>query len=178
MGATIVIPERLVSEARRRGIEIEDFVLAALAKALKLDPRELASARLEPAEKALHEAEGYIARGDPVQASEKLYRAVEECIKALAEALGVEAVEEAERRGKWYTWLLGKAARQLAERLGEDRVRLAWSQAYEVRAWGFHEAKYSVEDVKPALPLARWLLEYAKKIIGQSGHAAAGRDDN
>ncbi len=94
---------------------------------------------------------GYLEKGDPIQASEKLYRAVGECIKALAEALRLPVLEEVEKRGKWETWLLGRAARQAAERLGEDRVRLAWKDAYDVHVWGFHEAKYDVDDVRASL---------------------------
>nr|WP_245521939.1 PaREP1 family protein [Pyrobaculum neutrophilum] len=62
------------------------------------------------AERFLAEAEQYVERGDAVQASEKLYKAVEECVEALAEALGVEALGEVRRRGRWDTWLLGRAA--------------------------------------------------------------------
>lgn len=132
-----------------------------------MDPREVAEARLELAEKMLREAEEYIKKRDVVQASEKLYKAVEECIKALAEALQVRVLEEVRKRGKWETWLLGKASRELAERLGEDRVRLAWKDAYDIHVWGFHEAKYDVEDVKASLPLARWLLGYARRVLKQ-----------
>ncbi len=74
-----------------------------------------------------------------VQASEKTYKAVEEYIKALAEILKVPALEEVEKRGKWETRLLRKAARELAEKLGEDRVRLAWKDAYNTHVWGFHK---------------------------------------
>nr|WP_245521938.1 PaREP1 family protein [Pyrobaculum neutrophilum] len=52
--------------------------------------------------------------------------------------------------------------RRGAERLGEDRFRLAWKDAYDIHVWGFHEAKYDVRDVKAALPPARWLVEFVK----------------
>lgn len=165
MAVTITIPRRLVEEARRRGIDVEDVVVAALARAVNADPGEVARARLELAERMLREAGEYIGRGDSVQASEKLYKAVGEAVKALAELLNVSVVEEVGRRGRWETWLLGRAARELAERLGDDRVRLAWKDAYDVHVWGFHEAKYGVEDVRASLPLARWLLEFARKIV-------------
>ncbi len=167
MAATIVVPERLVREARRRGLDVEDVVVKALAEALNMDPAEVAKARLELAERMLREAEEYIEKGDAVQASEKLCKAVEECVKALAEALQVPVLEEVGRRGRWETWLLGRASRELAERLGEDRIRLAWKDAYDIHVWGFHEAKYGLEDVKASLPLAKWLLEYAKRVLSQ-----------
>ncbi|ABL89082.1 PaREP1/PaREP8 domain containing family protein [Pyrobaculum islandicum DSM 4184] len=161
----VVLPERLVREAERRGIDVGEVALEALARALELDPADVAAARVELAERFLAEAEQYVERGDAVQASEKLYKAVEECVKALAEELGVEALGEVRRRGRWDTWLLGRAAREAAERLGEDRVRLAWKDAYDIHVWGFHEAKYDVRDVKAALPLARWLVEFVKSRV-------------
>lgn len=33
MGGAVVVPERLLREARRRGLDVEDIVLRALAKA-------------------------------------------------------------------------------------------------------------------------------------------------
>ena len=131
---------------------------------------ETTEARLRLAEKMLEEAEEYIRKGDVVQASEKLYKVVEECIKALAEVLQIPTLEEAKRRGKWETWLLGEASREIAEKLSEDKVRLAWKDAYDIHVWGFHEAKYDIEDVKATLPLAKWLLEYTKKILIQHRH--------
>lgn len=131
-----------------------------------LDPKDVARARIELAEKSLAEAIDYMAKKDPVQASEKLYKAVEECIKALAEKFRVPQLEIAEKRGKWDTWLLGQAATDLSKKLGEERISYAWSKAYEVHVWGFHEARYRVEDVETALPLAKWLLEFAKRVLG------------
>jgi len=163
--ATITVPRRLAEEATKRGLDLEELVLRAITKALNLDPQEVAEARIELAEKMLKEAEDYVAKKDVVQASEKLYKAVEECIKALAEKFRVEQLEEVEKRGKWDTWLLGMAATDLAKELGEDRIHLAWSKAYDIHVWGFHEAKYRVEDVKAALPLAKWLVEHAKKTV-------------
>ena len=120
---------------------------------------------LELAEKNLAEAKELIAKGDPVQASEKLYKAVEECIKALAEKLRAPQLEAARKRGRWDTWLLGQAATDLSKRLGEERVKYAWAAAHDVHVWGLHEAKYRVEDAEATLPLAEWLLSYAKKVL-------------
>lgn len=53
----------------------------------------------------------------------------------------------------------------LSKILREERISLAWSKAYEIHVMGFHEAKYRIEDVEAALPLARWLLEYTKRIV-------------
>ncbi len=165
MGTSIMIPGRFVEEARRRGFELEDIVLMALAEILEIDPSEVARLRLEMAEKMLKGAEEHISRGDVVRASEKLYKTVEGCIKALAERLGVSQLEEVRRGKRWDTWLLGMVSTDLSKILREERISLAWSKAYEIHVWGFHEAKYRIEDVEAALPLARWLLEYTKRIV-------------
>ncbi len=69
----MAIPESLINEAMKRGIDIIDLI----SKALNLDPSERSRAHLELAEKFLNEGEALIDR-DPVQASEKLYKAAEE----------------------------------------------------------------------------------------------------
>jgi hypothetical protein len=51
-------------------------------------------------ERFLAEGRGYVEKGDPVQASEKIYKAVEECIKALAEKQRLPEFEEARREGR------------------------------------------------------------------------------
>jgi len=45
--------------------------------------------RIEFIRNLLIEAEEYLARGDAVQSSEKLYKAAEECVKALSERLSL-----------------------------------------------------------------------------------------
>ncbi|MGC8975020.1 MAG: PaREP1 family protein [Thermoprotei archaeon] len=137
---------------------------------LGIDPKRVAEVRLEVAERMFREAEEYVAKGDPVQASEKIYKAVEECIKALAEVFRVKVLEDVEGRGKWETWLLGKASRELAEKLSEEKISLAWSKAYEIHVWGFHENKYSIEDIRIAIPITRWLLEQTRKNIREIGN--------
>jgi plasmid stabilization system protein ParE len=55
------------------------------------------------AERYLKETREYIAKGDAIQASEKMYRVVEECIKALAETLDTPETQEARKNGRWFT---------------------------------------------------------------------------
>jgi len=52
------------------------------------------------------EAEGYLAKGDAVQSSEKLYKAAEESVKALSERLSLPEVKDAEDKGRWTVTLL------------------------------------------------------------------------
>lgn len=150
-----MVPRKLVEEAKKRGIDVEEVVLRALAEALELDPGELAWVRLELAEKTLGEAMEYFAKGGSVQASEKLYKAVEECIKLLAQLYKLPEYERAVRNGRRWTQLLGKAARRLSKRFYEPRLADAWARAYDVRIWGFHEAKYGVEDIREDLQYAK-----------------------
>ena len=164
----IVVPRHIAEEAEKRGLDIQELVLRALGEALNLDPEEVAKARVEIARKSLAEAREYVARGDPIQAGEKLYKAVEECLKALAEKHKAPQLEAAKKRGRWDTWLLGQAATDLSRRLGEERIKHAWAVAYDVHVWAFHEAKYRVEDVEAALPLAEWLLSYTEKALGEA----------
>jgi len=108
------------------------------------------------------EAEGYLAKGDAVQSSEKLYKAAEECVKALSERLSLPEVKDAEERGRWTVTLLEKAVRKLSDHIGID-VQLGWDAANHLHVWGFHEAKLETEDVKARIPLIRRLMELTVK---------------
>ena len=66
---------------RRRGFDLESFVLEAVERMLELDPCEEVEARLEIAKCMLRRGREELEKGDPVQASEKLYKAAEESIK-------------------------------------------------------------------------------------------------
>ena len=162
------IPRRLYEKAAERGIDIESRVIELLLSEIKVDPAEEASIRIELAERFLDEAEGYLGKGDPVQASEKMYKVVEECIKALARLLSIPEYQSAVKEGRWWIQLLGKAARSLARMLSEPRVEFAWAVAYDLHVWGFHEAKYSVDDIRGDLDHVRWILSFTKKLLEES----------
>jgi hypothetical protein len=121
-----------------------------------------AAGRLELARRLLAEAEEYLAKGDAVQSSEKLYKAAEECIKALAERLNLKEVREAEEKGRWTVTLLEKAVGKLVDKLGVD-VEFGWAEANYLHVWGFHEAKLDVEDVKRRIPIIRRLVDLAQE---------------
>ena len=160
---TIQIPVKLAEEIRERGFDLEALVIDAIIEKLRMNPEEEAAARIEIAEHFLEEARKYVEKGDSVQASEKLYKAAEESIKALASHFRVPELDEVRKRRKWDTWLLGKAATSLAEKLGEERVRVAWALAYDVHVWGFHEARYGIREVSHTLPYVEWLLQHARE---------------
>ena len=70
----------------------------------------------------MKEAKDFIRRGDPVQASGKLYKVTKECIKALAQHHNLPEYQVASREGRWWTQLLGKASRRLSRILNEPRI--------------------------------------------------------
>ena len=86
-------------------------------------------------------------------------------MKILAERLELPEVEKARSYDRWHTWLLGRAAARASKLLGEPKIRFAWANAYDVRVWGFHEAKYDVEIVSTVLPDIEWLVNYVKQLL-------------
>ncbi|MEM3568812.1 MAG: PaREP1 family protein [Candidatus Jordarchaeales archaeon] len=65
------------------GIDLESVIVEAISEKLNMDPEEVAEVHLELAKKYLGER-AELANRDPVQASEKLYKAAEEAVKAIA----------------------------------------------------------------------------------------------
>mgnify|MGYP001772836905 CR=1 FL=1 len=160
---SIYIPKRVVDEVLRRGLDVESFVDSILEK-LKLDPQDEVAIYVELAERFLSEARRYVDRGDPVQASEKLYKVAEECVKALAIKFKVPEAEEARREGRW-TKLLSRAAKRLSAMLSEPIISYGWSVGYDLHVWGFHEAALDLESIKVALPTIEQLLKKVKEVI-------------
>ena len=126
-------------------------------------------ARIELAEKYFAEAKEYLTKSDAVQASEKLYKAVEECIKALAQHYNMPEHQEAVKEGRWWIQLLGKASRGLSRELKEPRITDVWSRAYDIHVWGFHETKYTIEDIKEDAEYVDWLLNYLTFSTAKAG---------
>ena len=71
------MPSVIVEE---EGFNPEDVVLDALIRVMDLDPNTVIEARIELAIKYLNEGKGLVDK-DPVRASEKLYKAAEECVR-------------------------------------------------------------------------------------------------
>ena len=117
--------------------------------------------------RSLDESKEYIAKGNAVQASEKLYKAVEECIKILAEQHKLPEYSEAKEDGRWKNYLLAQAAGKLAYNLRRKEIEDAWARAFNIHVWGFHEGKFDVEDIKPDVPYVEWLIDYVKEKEGE-----------
>ncbi len=97
---------------------------------------------------------------DPVQASEKLYKAAEEAVKLLAEELKMdELLKRVEERGRWTVTDLEKAVKGLRE--VEPEIVAWWDHANYLHVWGFHEARLDAESVKMRLPSIEKIVKFA-----------------
>mgnify|MGYP001770642573 FL=1 len=156
----MAIPESLINEAMRRGIDVVDLI----SKALNLDPGERSRAHLELAERFLREGVELIDR-DPVQASEKLYKAAEEAIKAIAIALNLDEARIAEDQGRWTTTLLFDAVESVSSRLNNRDVRLWWGRAWFLHVEGFHEARLKPTHIKEDVEYIEDIVKLARGVV-------------
>ncbi|WP_066795958.1 PaREP1 family protein [Caldivirga sp. MU80] len=81
-----------------------------------------------------------------MQASEKLYKAAEESVKAITIALNLPYVEETKKIDRWSTELLFKTVNALVKSFGED-IRNWWHTAWVLHVEGFHEARLGSDHV-------------------------------
>ena len=112
-------------------------------------------------EKYLGEGKQYLASKDAAQASEKLYKAAEEAVKALARTHANGVWKEVEKEGRWPSPLLFKAVRQIAGKLGGE-IRNYWDTAWTLHVEGFHEARLDVDDVKERVENVEKLIKLAE----------------
>ncbi len=160
----IKLPEVVVRRLKGLGVDVESFVLDLVVKELNLDPTEEVLVHVELATRFLEEGRALIDK-DPVQASEKLYKAAEECVKALTIHFKLEDVLSKVRdRGRWTVTQLEKAVEAISDKLGEWFLQ-AWDVAWALHVWGFHEAKLDTEAVKRRLPYIERIVEETKKLI-------------
>jgi hypothetical protein len=102
---------------------------------------------------------------DPVQASEKLYKAAEEAVKALAIFYDLQDVlAGVEEKGRRTVSYLEKAVEAISERLG-GRFLQSWDNAWALHVWGFHEAKLDSKAVEIRLPYVERMVLEAERII-------------
>ena len=155
------VNEKLIEKLKEKGIDINDVLLDVLSRE---DPAESSKERIEFAVKYLEECKQDIQKKDAVKASEKAYKAAEEVVKTLAEKFKTDEYEEFLREGRWYTYLLGKASKTLSKKLGYWILE-GWSVAYDLHVWGFHEKKYSIDDVVVSIKKIEDMLNETKNII-------------
>ena len=84
------IEEKLREEAEKTGASIEEVALDALYRGIseKVDPTERMELYVRLSEKYLRDAEEFLAKGDYVQASKKLWGAASLMVKAVAASRG------------------------------------------------------------------------------------------
>lgn len=112
----------------------------------------------------MNEVEEYVKKGDAVQASEKAYKVAEEVVKTLAEKFNTQEYQVALKEGRWYIYLLSKAANTLSFKLG-DKIIKGWGSAYLLHVWGFYEAKLGINDITSYVNAVKEMLEDASKYL-------------
>jgi len=160
----VAIPKRLAQELERRGADVESLIIDSLVKSLGLDPSIGVEAHLELASRYLEEGKGLVDK-DPVQASEKLYKAAEEAVKALAMHFNVKEVLDVVERSRWSVTELVRAVTEISKKLGKW-FRYSWDSAWVLHVWGFHEARLDAESVRERLPDVEGMVLEARKVIG------------
>lgn len=120
--------------------------------------------RINVALKCLEESKSLIDK-DPVQASEKLYKAAEESVKILAYHFVFDDIlEKVSEGGRWSVTELERSVLRISDKLGEW-FRHSWNSAWVLHVWGFHEAKLDSEYVRRQVPdVERMVLEAAKAL--------------
>jgi hypothetical protein len=119
---------------------------------------------LELSVKYLNEGKSLIDK-DPIQASEKLYKAAEEVVKALTIYFNLsDIIEKVNERKRWTVTELDKASRLVSEKLGKW-FRSSWDTAWALHVWGLHEAKLDSESVRDRLPDIEKMVMEAQKVV-------------
>jgi len=119
---------------------------------------------LQLAENFLREGEDLVDK-DPIQASEKLYKAAEEAINAIAVSLNLDEAKNAEIQGRWTTVLLFDAVDSISMKLNLKEVRLWWGRAWFLHVEGFHEARLKPRHIKENVEYIKRIINLAKDII-------------
>jgi hypothetical protein len=160
------VVRRLREEGERRGVSAEEVALEALLRGLneEADPVERAELYAALSEKYLREANELLAKGDYVQAPEKLWGAAALMVKAVAASRGVPIAS----RGELFSFV-----RALGEEEGDPELRRLFSVAgtlhqnlYEGWLSGDVVREYA-EDVKQLVAELKRLLKAAHR--GEAG---------
>jgi hypothetical protein len=124
---------------------------------------------LELAERFLEEGKALMDK-DPIQASEKFYKAAEEVVKTLTVYYNLsDILKTIERKGRWTVTELEEAVELISQRVGEWFIT-SWDSAWAVHVWGFHEAKLNSKAIKIRVPYIERMVLEAKKLIRGNTH--------
>ncbi|MDH5364166.1 MAG: PaREP1 family protein [Dehalococcoidia bacterium] len=83
-----------------------------------------------------------------MQASEKLYKAAEEAVKALSQVYANGVWKEVAEKGRWTSPLLFRAVTEIAKNLKNEEIRRYWNTAWTLHVEGFHEGRLEIDYVK------------------------------
>jgi transcription initiation factor TFIIB len=101
---------------------------------------------------------------DPVQASEKLYKAAEESIKALALHLNLKNQGNNTKRGKWSKTELTNAVKHISEKHGIQFLQ-AWADAQTLHNMSFHKTNIDHKTVKLKLQNIENIVSETQNIL-------------
>ncbi len=165
MRAAIIPPsfEEKIRSWEEAGYDYRQIVVEALRHFLKVKPSEASRAHVFVAEDLLEEGKMLIDKA-PLLAAEKLYRASEEMVKALAEGFELKIINIVAKKGKWELVDLEEALSELSKRYGNELKEL-WEYAWKLHE-GFLEGKITKEEVLDMLPKIIEFYERAKELLG------------
>lgn len=167
MTYVVEIPRLIVSKAAELGIDLEREVIDYIIRRLNLDPKSEVRVHLELAKRFLEEGKKLV-DADPIQASEKLYKAAEEAVKALTIHLNLEDIlSRVTSRGRWTITDMDKAVRILKKKIGKIAIE-AWDTAWYLHVLRFHETKLDSEGIKERIEPIESLIELAQKLCESS----------
>lgn len=149
------LKESLEREAERTAATVEEVVIDILSGWLDLDPSLKAEAHVELCEKYMAEAEGFLAKKDYVQASEKAWGAAAQALKAIAEKRGKELRSHGE---------LHKFASELAKELKDGEFGRLWRSVVSLHQ-NFYENWFVDEQVEEGVEDAKRLVEKLMKLL-------------
>ena len=61
--------------------------------------------------------------------------------------------------------VIRQSSENLARKMNEPKIAETWAIAYDIHVWGFHEAKYTIDEIKGSINYVKWLIEYAKHVF-------------
>jgi uncharacterized protein (UPF0332 family) len=159
---TITLPDIVlkvlkgVSESE--GGTVEEFVCKAILTQLNIsDPEAKAELHLRLSEKYMSEAEGFLAKKDYVQASEKAWGAASQIVKAIAAMEGKELRSHGE---------LHKFVAQVSEKVGDKDLGRLWRSATSLHQ-NFYENWFTESQVADGVEDVKTLIAKLKKLIAK-----------
>ncbi len=151
------VEEKLRKECEKTGISVEELVLEMLCRGLneKISSSERAEAYMRLSEKYLVDAENFLAKGDRVQASEKMWGSAALMVKAVAAAREISILSHGE---------LFSFVRRLGEERNEPEFRRLFSVANTLHQ-NFYENWLHEDVIKEYYEDVKQFIAKLKKLI-------------